>query len=363
MISVADDDGELLRTSLRLLPPAGEKARARMDAEGGSPAQAEFIADIEANARSARNPASEAFVQANASARAGAKADAKTDTESAINAELVFTCFPASQAPVTTLLTVAGGRLIQLSRGPTGERILCRIAYHPTLGVIQQVNLSGGVCESFGYAEDAVFPLVNGHTTTVSDGDNRLYCLTETFSISHSDTVAPNPTRHHHPGATAEAPPPYQSVITRILPMPAENVLHSDDGAPEIQTIIHRYNRLHLLVTKEEIRETQVCGQRRRGRTSTQWAYYCDDALALADQSARYALAREKRVTWDENGPVPNICPAIAAKYPAMSMIMWAISSSMFIPTAAANASPTTRRRGRNTTPPSLRALSASSKA
>ncbi|WP_406703182.1 hypothetical protein [Sodalis sp.] len=68
--------------------------------------------------------------------------------------------------------------------------------------------------------------------------------------------------------------------------MPAENVLHADDGAPEIQMMIHSCNCQHLLVAKKDIRETQVMDNGDED---------CDDALA--DQSARYALAREKRVT------------------------------------------------------------------
>ncbi|WMQ73898.1 MAG: hypothetical protein GPOALKHO_000916 [Sodalis sp.] len=57
-------------------------------------------------------------------------------------------------------------------------------------------------------------PLIKGHTTAVSDGDNRLYCLS--LQYQPHDVVALNPTRRHHPGGVAEAPTTYQSVITHI---------------------------------------------------------------------------------------------------------------------------------------------------
>ncbi|MBG6247514.1 MAG: hypothetical protein EKD82_05890 [Candidatus Symbiopectobacterium sp. PLON1] len=133
--------------------------------------------------------------------------------------------------------------------------------------------------------------------------------MTNTFSISRSGAESHDPAASHYPVDAAKAAVPYQSLISRTLDMSAENVLQPPGGGPEVQTIIHRFNCLHLLVAKEEIRETLVCGKRRRVRISTQWTYDCDDARVLADQPARYALPREKRITWDENGPAPRYLP------------------------------------------------------
>ncbi|MBT9432607.1 MULTISPECIES: hypothetical protein [Enterobacterales] len=152
-------------------------------------------------------------------------------------------------------------------------------------------------------------PLIQSHTTTVSNGDKILYSVTNTFSISRSGAESHDPAASHYPVDAAKAAVPYQSLISRTLDMSAENVLQPPGGGPEVQTIIHRFNCLHLLVAKEEIRETLVCGKRRRVRISTQWTYDCDDARVLADQPARYALPREKRITWDENGPAPRYLP------------------------------------------------------
>ncbi|MBG6247515.1 MULTISPECIES: hypothetical protein [Enterobacterales] len=132
LTSVADNDGELMHASLRLTPPEVK------------------------NSGMGVNALTRCAVQTSVPSYRTSEAEIPNDADS--NAQLSYTCFPASKAAVTTVLTLAGGKLVQLSCGPDGKRILCRIVYHPSLGVIQRVNLSGGVSESFSYAAGAVSP-------------------------------------------------------------------------------------------------------------------------------------------------------------------------------------------------------------